>query len=335
MNIDVAKKEILGRRHFYEQRDGDLFMVNPNVVSKEFLRQLIAVEDPVPFSTQKPEEDIARRTGLIHPMRAIIAKRDPNNPNGAKITIQVAFTPGLATNLDDLLEGRDINYSNLIENPFNSATFYSVTKWDAKDRSFSAGDFIIETAKWLGDLYKPIRHFGTLSPIKNLREWLTTDDLKGHYSRVNELIRSGGTGFNLEEARGALFGLKDISELMSEKKLQLVLRQLAAYCISRGNLNERGKFQALDIVANFHQPNGAMPWDIAIGSDSSQLGWERSWGTQANYRYPIDMDKNHRNRIAYVEGSPVVSETIAQLLRPIDIRRPVPQANLLTSSAHL
>jgi hypothetical protein len=307
----------LARHHYYTNDAKGLFMVDPSKVSSAFLNEMVRVEDPAPFDSNRRDWDIAMRTGYSHPMRAIIAKRDPDNPDRAKASVQVAFLHGLASNREYILDGADLK-TGLKPSPTpTAATFYSVTKWNMDDNSIKVGDFIVDVATWLKtEIYPFIEHYGTLSPIKDFCTWLLQDNLGGHEVFCDKLLRSADYGFGLGYVQQKVGKAADFGEIAGDDKLQAALRQLAGYCIANGVTDGNGKFRSFDIVANFHQGNGAMPWDIHTGSDTTEIGMRRSGAVEANYRYPRDLEKLLANRASYRRGKPRLSDTVSDLLVP-------------------
>lgn len=231
------------------------------------------------------------------------------------IFVQVAFTKGLATSIQELLDEskpvQDINQTD-------TAIFYSISNAQSGLAGISFGNFLIKRV--VGTLTretKQIKQFATLSPVPGFSKWLG-DELKKHEDaklltavEVRDIQSLGEKGKSASEILAALLAGAWHKEEKTVFVLKPILTRLAAHYLTREK--RRGK-QALDPVAHFHLSNGARLEQINWLGDTSAKGFKQSAGIMVNYHYILgDIDNNHEDYVT--DGNIATSKAVQAILK--------------------
>ncbi len=232
--------------------------------------------------------------GRLNTGRRCYAFFHPAMANDPVIFVEVAFTKGVPTELEPLLD-----HSMDQTDPFaaDTATFYSISNCHDGLVGVSLGDMLIKSV--VDELLREfpnLENLVTLSPIPGFRQWFDE-----HASHLRALVPSGIPEDPSEAA-----------DLQPE-----LLRLAAQYLIVERRSSTNPTMQAeraLDPVAHFHLSNGAEVAAINWLANPTPTGWSRSLGMMVNYRYvPDKLEQRHDS---YAEtGRVAASDELKKLLK--------------------
>ena len=179
----------------------------------------------------------------------------------------------------------------------------------------SLGNFLIKTVvQELSNEFENLKHFATLSPVPNFKNWLSPklaageDDilLPKEITAIKEHFSCDNTARKMAETlTGQWYRDNGTAEIFRP-----VLTRLCALYL----LQERKGNRALDPVANFHLSNGARLERINWLADLSENGMSRSYGIMVNYYYELsDIEKNHEEYVT--KGHVIASRNVKTLLK--------------------
>lgn len=232
------------------------------------------------------------------------------------IFVQVAFTKGLADNVQELL---DESKPVMPLNETDTAIFYSISNAQKGLAGISFGNFLIKrVAATLGSELPMIKTYATLSPVPAFRAWLDplladakTELLSIEEQRVILKLAPDAAKDNANKAMLAILNQKGWHEdaARAETLKPILLRLVAHYLVEE----KKGK-RALDPVAHFHLSNGARLRQVNWLGDTSPKGFKQSAGLMVNYHYELNkIDDNHE---AYVtDGKVSVSKDVLALVK--------------------
>ena len=113
----------------------------------------------------KDMTDLKRR---LDEDRRFYAYFHPVLPDEPLIFVQVAFTQGLASSIQDIIKPMTPNQPKA-----DTATFYSISNCQQGLTSVTLGNFLIKRVVYEIQQENPkIKHFGTLSPLPGFAEWV-------------------------------------------------------------------------------------------------------------------------------------------------------------------
>lgn len=184
----------------------------------------------------------------------------PAMPEEPLIFVEVALTRGVPGAIREVLsENRDV----IATGDADTAVFYSISNCQAGLAGISFGNSLIKQV--VADLSRELpnlKTFVTLSPIPNLVQWLSYNDLM----------------------------------LPEEDETR---RQIAAYYLLNAKRSDGGPY---DPVARFHLGNGALIHGVHAGADLSPNGQRQSGGVMVNYLYDLrQISQNHERFAATAE----------------------------------
>jgi malonyl-CoA decarboxylase len=213
----------------------------------------------------------------------------PALPHEPLIFIEVAFTRGMSTSVENLLA---LEAPQIDPQSADTAIFYSITNCQPGLRGISFGNLLIkQVAQRLGQEFPRIKTFATLSPIPGFRVWLKTMckqlDASSAASQLELLRRIDAPEWheNPQEA----------------ERMRKPLTSLAAYYLACAKHDR----EAADPVARFHLGNGARLERLNWLADTSKRGMQQSAGMMVNYLYRLDdVEQNHE---MYVRDSKVAA----------------------------
>lgn len=230
------------------------------------------------------------------------------------IFVQVAFTKGLATSIQELLDEtkpvQDVNEAD-------TAIFYSISNAQAGLAGISFGNFLIKrVVNTLTREAKQIRQFATLSPIPGFSVWLQgelkkKDDAKLLTQAEIRDLTGGGKGKTASEILAGLLAENWHKDAAKAALLKPILMRLVAHYLVK---EKRRGNQALDPVAHFHLSNGARLEQINWLGDTSAKGFKQSAGLMVNYHYILsDIDQNHEDYVT--DGTVNTSKAVQAILK--------------------
>lgn len=204
--------------------------------------------------------------------RAIYAQLTVGAADRADYSIQVAYTRGIADEIDRLVTCRD---EPVTPATADSAIFYSVSAWENRAQGTDARAFIREVAGQVAH-ESPQVNLVTLSPLPDFRKWVFSersndfieDHIPGLLNRSIEQIRR-----DVADRGSSLI----VGKLASTKpgSLDSDLAKLAAAYVVHGPCN----------VAHLHCKNGAHVLRLCIEANPTERGLGESFGIMANYMY--------------------------------------------------
>lgn len=253
-------------------------------------------------------EDMKNRLDADRRVYAFFHNKMPHEP---LIFVHVALTKGLGGNVQEILD----ETSPLLDvGETDTALFYSISNAQKGLAGISFGNFLIKRVvdKLTREL-KQIKHFSTLSPVPNFRQWLDPFLQKGdesifHLKEIKD-IRALAKNDNAASGLWQILESEWHTDPEMTKRLELILLRLAAHYL----LNEKNKIAALDPVAHFHLTNGARVKRLNWLGDTSPKGLRQSAGIMVNYYYNLDkIDDNHEEYVT--EGKIDASRTVTVLL---------------------
>ena len=230
------------------------------------------------------------------------------------IFVQVAFTKGLATSIQEVLDEskptQDVHEAD-------TAIFYSISNAQQGLAGISFGNFLIKRVVGkLSDEFKNIRTYATLSPVPGFCKWLHKQLEAG---KDNALftpteIRDLKTATRKATACEALQTvLADAGWHQNAKQTELLKPILLRLCACYLVREKRGE-RALDPVAHFHLSNGAQLEQLNWLGDVSAKGMKQSAGMMVNYYYKLsDIDDNHEDYVT--DGRIAMSKAVAQWMK--------------------
>jgi malonyl-CoA decarboxylase len=223
----------------------------------------------------------------------------PRMPAEPLIFVEVALVKGLAGSVQRLLDKKAplLDVKNA-----DTAIFYSISNCQRGLAGISFGNFLIKRAvAVLGEEYRNIKQFATLSPIPGFRKWLDarlvaedTELLSAEETTtLLALLPADGRPESGPLALKAILARRGWPrDSAAVKVLEPVLIRLAArYLLVESN----GK-RALDSVAHFHLSNGARVEKLTMLADTSDKGVKESATLMVNYLYdPAKIEDYHED----------------------------------------
>ena len=241
--------------------------------------------------------DLKNRLDSDRRCYALFHHRMQNEP---LIFVEVALVRGLADSVQRLL---DKKAPLLDAREADTAIFYSISNCQSGLAGISFGNFLIKrVVEVLGQEYRNLKVFSTLSPIPGFRRWLDAklreDDPKllGDDEATSLRTAAPATEAAAETGAQALAAIlarrgwfRDAAML---KAAEPVLVRLAA----RYLLAESRGARAIDPVAHFHLSNGARVERIMALADTSEKGMKESATLMVNYLYdPAKIEDYHED----------------------------------------
>src|SRR5210317_203519 len=227
----------------------------------------------------KDMTDLKRR---LDEDRRFYAYFHPVLPDEPLIFVQVAFTQGLASSIQDIIKPMTPNQPKA-----DTATFYSISNCQQGLTSVTLGNFLIKRVVYEIQQENPkITHFGTLSPLPGFAEWV-------NYIEENKLrsILGSEDYEKLKFLRSTEIKIGD-PRIIEHKK---IIKKLTIHYLIKEKVN--GK--PVNAVTRFHLGNGASIENIVINGNISDYGYNESFGIMVNYIYHLDkLEKIHEEYIS-------------------------------------
>ena len=227
----------------------------------------------------KDMTDLKRR---LDEDRRFYAYFHPVLPDEPLIFVQVAFTQGLASSVQDIIKPMTPNQPKA-----DTATFYSISNCQQGLTSVTLGNFLIKRVVYEIQQENPkIKHFGTLSPLPGFAEWV-------NYVEENKLrsILGSEDYEKVKFLRSTEIKIGD-PRIIEHKK---IIKKLTIHYLIKEKVN--GK--PVNAVTRFHLGNGASIENIVINGNISDYGYNESFGIMVNYIYHLDkLEKIHEEYIS-------------------------------------
>ena len=216
----------------------------------------------------------------------------PRMPAEPLIFVEVALIDELAESVQGLLDEHAPVFD---AGKADTAIFYSISNTQVGLRGVSFGNFLLKRV--IEDLQRDLprlRYFATLSPIPQLRGWVRHNPqavaecfLPGDFKK---LAKVGIDNLDAPALQAALAGQ---AAWAANEELSLALKEPLTRIAARYLLEARSKDKPYDPVARFHLGNGARVERLNWLGDTSEKGFDQSWGLMVNYLY--DPDAIERN----------------------------------------
>ena len=227
----------------------------------------------------KDMTDLKRR---LDEDRRFYAYFHPVLPDEPLIFVQVAFTQGLASSVQDIIKPMTPNQPKA-----DTATFYSISNCQQGLTSVTLGNFLIKRVVYeIQQENLKIKHFGTLSPLPGFAEWV-------NYVEENKLrsILGSEDYEKVKFLRSTDIKIGD-PRIIEHKK---IIKKLTIHYLIKEKVNDK----PVNAVTRFHLGNGASIENIVINGNISDYGYNESFGIMVNYIYHLDkLEKIHEEYIS-------------------------------------
>ncbi|MBT4089635.1 MAG: malonyl-CoA decarboxylase [Deltaproteobacteria bacterium] len=216
--------------------------------------------------------------------------------NDPLIFVEVAFSKGVASNIEPLLSLRKTGRNS--PQP-DTAIFYSISNCQDGLKGISFGNFLIkQVVDSINHEMPHIKNYCTLSPIPNFLKWLNKDYLK----RKSTVFSKAELKLIEDED---WFSSASVRQSLKSKLLPLCARYLS---------QEKKRNRPFDPVTRFHLGNGAEIEKINWGADLSPRGLSQSAGLMVNYRYnPAKIVSNHESYVN--DGRIAISSKVKKMIQ--------------------
>jgi Malonyl-CoA decarboxylase (MCD). len=226
----------------------------------------------------KDMDDLKRR---LQEDRRFFAYFHPVLQDEPLIFVQVAFTQGLATSIQDIIKP---GVSTAVK--ADTATFYSISNCQQGLTSVTLGNFLIKRVVYEIQQENPnIKNFGTLSPLPGFTDWFNSLNDRGIINII------GAEDFSkIKFLHNAQIKVGD-PRIAEHKK---IIKKIAIHYLIKEKVNHK----PINSVTRFHLGNGASIEDVTINANISDYGYQESFGVMVNYIYHLDkLEKTHEDFI--------------------------------------
>jgi len=226
----------------------------------------------------KDMDDLKRR---LQEDRRFFAYFHPVLQDEPLIFVQVAFTQGLATSIQDIIKP---GVSAAVK--ADTATFYSISNCQQGLTSVTLGNFLIKRVVYEIQQENPkIKNFGTLSPLPGFADWFNSLNDR---SIMNIIGAEDFSKIKFLHNTQVKVGDPRIAE---HKK---IIKKIAIHYLIKEKVNHK----PINSVTRFHLGNGASIEDVTINANISDYGYQESFGVMVNYIYHLDkLEKTHEDFI--------------------------------------
>jgi malonyl-CoA decarboxylase len=224
----------------------------------------------------------------------------PRMPSEPLIFVEVALVRGLADSVQKLLDQRA---PALDPKQADTAIFYSISNCQRGLAGISFGNFLIKrVVELLGQEFRNLKTFATLSPLPGFRRWLDTAIAEQAATLLSEEEAATLLAATAALQPAPATGAAALAAILAQRGFhrdpalaraaEPVLTRLAA----RYLLNESRGGRALDPVAHFHLSNGARVERLDWLGDVSDKGFRESASLMVNYLYdPARIEAYHED----------------------------------------
>lgn len=244
----------------------------------------------------------------------------PRMPSEPLIFVEVALVQGLAESVQRLLDQRA---PALDPKAADTAIFYSISNCQRGLAGISFGNFLIKrVVELLGQEFRNIKAYATLSPIPGFRRWLdgrlAADDALLTEEESTALRAAMPTADTGAAALSAILATRGFQRdpVLAPAVEPVLVRLAARYLLGEsgnGRAETRGG-RALDPVAHFHLTNGARIERLDWLGDTSEKGVKESATLMVNYLYdPARIEACHEDYVG--SGKRAASSAVRRLVR--------------------
>ncbi len=259
--------------------------------------------------------DLKNRLDSDRRCYALFHHRMPNEP---LIFVEVALVRGLADSVQRLLDKKAP-----LQDPkdADTAIFYSISNCQKGLAGISFGNFLIKrVVELLGNEFRGLKQFATLSPMPGFRRWLDAKLREDDPKLLNEEESSSLRVLAPTEGAAPATGNHALTAILARRSWfrdPAVLKAVEPVLIRLGArylLAERRGTRAIDPVAHFHLSNGARVERIMACADTSEKGAKESATLMVNYLYdPAKIEDYHEEYAG--EGKRNASTVVRKLAR--------------------
>ena len=243
----------------------------------------------------------------------------PRMPDEPLIFVEVALVKGLAGSVQALLD-----LTAPLQDPAaaDTAIFYSISNCQRGLDGISFGNFLIKrVVELLGQEFRNLKNFATLSPMPGFRRWLERriteeealvlpEETEALAAALDDDLPENG-GAALAQALARRNWHKDAALV---EALKPVLERLGARYLLGESAGTGSVKRARDPVAHFHLSNGARVERLNVPADVSDKGLRDSATMMVNYLYdPAKIEQNHEDYVG--EGKRAASTALRRLSR--------------------
>lgn len=258
-------------------------------------------------------EDLKNRLDSDRRCYAFFHPRMPEEP---LIFVEIALVKGLAGSVQALL---DPKAEVMDPASADTAIFYSINNCQRGLDGIAFGNFLIKrVVEVLGQEFRNIRAFATLSPIPGFCRWLAARE-----EAADDALLTPEEGQAIRAAAGApaeagalaalqmLLSRRDLPPAAAAALQPVLIRLCTRYLAVESGRDRR---RAADPVAHFHLSNGARIERVNWRADTSAKGMRESAGLMVNYLYdPEAIEDNHE---AYLgEGRRAMANAVRRLAK--------------------
>lgn len=240
----------------------------------------------------------------------------PRMPAEPLIFVEIALLKGLAGSVQALL---DPEAEVMDPTEADTAIFYSINNCQRGLDGIAFGNFLIKrVVEVLGQEFRGLKQFATLSPVPGFCRWLAAREEAGDVALLTieeaAAIRAAA-GASAETSPIAalqlLLARKEWTPPVAKVLEPVLVRLCARFVAVEGGLNRK---RAADPVAHFHLSNGARVERINWRADTSAKGMRESAGLMVNYLYdPQYIEDNHE---AYAgEGKRAMATIVRKMVK--------------------
>jgi malonyl-CoA decarboxylase len=221
----------------------------------------------------------------------------PKMPSEPLIFVEIAFSLGISSNIDELLNE---NKPQIELTTADSAIFYSISSTQKGLSGISFGNFLIKrVVEKLLQEQSNIKYFATLSPIPGFKKWLDKNLIENNEKLLTKeeqqnIFQLSPSAKNAAQALYEILG----SNWHEDQITAISLKKLLVRLCTNYLVEEKKDGKALDPVAHFHLSNGARLERINYLADTSLQGRKQSATMMANYYYELqNIDYNYEQYI--------------------------------------
>lgn len=240
----------------------------------------------------------------------------PRMPEEPLIFVEIALMKGLAGSVQALL---DPKAEVMDPNAADTAIFYSINNCQRGLDGIAFGNFLIKrVVEVLGQEFRGLKQFATLSPVPGFGRWLAAREEAGDAGLLTAdeaTALRAAAGAPAETSPGAalqlLLARQDWPPPVAKALEPVLVRLCARFVAVEAGRNPK---RAADPVAHFHLSNGARVERINWRADTSRKGMRESAGLMVNYLYdPAYIEDNHE---AYAgEGKRAMATAVRKLAK--------------------
>jgi hypothetical protein len=282
-----------------EMANPDIRRVTPDT-SPKFLQELARNESVHAFRGGITDLDMRTRLGFTpesRGRRAVYYWQDSQDPDGAYVSIQVAWAKILPGNVQQLIAAKD----EVAGKP-DTAVFYSISNWR---RARAVAERFINALVEKISAEEGLDRYATLSPMPEFRKWVA--------ARLDQgILASVGIRTPVDEFKNRALAAASYTAL--DAATRDGLQRLVPVHVLGGDIINGQPVPFDRNVAGFHQGRGAVA--VAARSfpegNAAPRGQDESWGMMINY---LNVGSAPDNAASYKKGQPVIHDDFVAPIR--------------------